>query len=126
MHELYELKDKLMRELEQYGKKDMTAGTLEVVDKLSHAIKNICKIMESADDEGYSQRSGRYSYNMRDGGNSYARGRGRNARRDTMGRYSRADGVDELVESVRGMMDDLPEHLKQDAQRFVRKLEQEM
>lgn len=129
MHELYELKDKLMRELEQYGKKDMTAGTLEVVDKLSHAIKNICKIMEAAEgEEGYSQRGSRYSYNMRDprDGNSYARGRGRNARRDSMGRYSRADGVDELVESVRGMMDDLPDHLKQDAQRFVRKLEQEM
>ena len=132
MHELYELKDRLMKELEEYGKQDLTAGSLEVVDKLSHSIKNICKIIESYDDEeGYSMRR---SYNdgiddMRRRGSyrgSYARGRGSNARRDSMGRYSRADGIEELVESVREMMGDLPQNLKQDAQRFVQKLEQEM
>lgn len=139
MHdELYELKEKLMKELEEYGKQDLTAGSLEVVDKLSHSIKNICKIIESSEDEGYSMRSRAYddgtggmsrnSYR----GNSYARGRVGNVRRDSMGRYSRdgrysyADGVEELVETVRGMMGDLPQNLKQDAQRFVQKLEQEM
>lgn len=141
MHdELYELKDRLMKELEEYGKQDLTAGSLEVVDKLSHSIKNICKIIEAyeEEEEGYSMR-GR-SYDNGTGGmsrnsyrgNSYARGRGSNARRDSMGRYSRdgrysyADGVEELVETVRGMMGDLPQNLKQDAQRFVQKLEQEM
>lgn len=136
MHELYELKDRLMKELEEYGKQDLTAGSLEVVDKLSHSIKNICKIIESYDDEeGYSMRRsyddgtdgmsrrGSYRGSYR---TSYARGRGSNARRDSMGRYSRADGIEELVESVREMMGDLPQNLKQDAQRFVQKLEQEM
>ena len=32
MHELYELKEKLMKELEEYGKQDLTAGSLEVVE----------------------------------------------------------------------------------------------
>lgn len=147
MHELYELKDRLMKELEEYGKQDLTAGSLEVVDKLSHSIKNICKIIESyEDEEGYSMRGRSYDDGMNDGTdgmsrrgsyrgsyrNSYARGRGSNARRDSMGRYaresgySRTDGIEELVENVREMMNELPQNLKQDAQRFVQKLEQEM
>ena len=144
MHELYELKEKLMKELEEYGKKDLSAGTLQAVDTLSHAIKNICKIIESAEEEGYSERGnysrdgysrnysrtgGRYAYEGGQGG-SYARGR--NSRRDSMGRYSReggysrTDSMDSLVEEIRSMMQDLPQNLQQDAQRFVQKLEQEM
>ena len=147
MHELYELKEKLMKELNEYASQEMSAGSLEVIDKLSHAIKNICKIMESAEDEEYSGRGqggsyrgysrnynrdgGRYAYEGGQGG-SYARGRGRNARRDSMGRYSgtngysRTDSVSEFAESIREMMGELPQNLQQDAQRFVQKLEQEM
>lgn len=153
MNELYELKDKLMKELEEYGTQELTAGSLEVVDKLSHAIKNICKIIEAykMEEEEYSMDgggSGNYSRTGRDGGRnsygysredgysreegSYARGRGRNANRDSIGRYSRgggysrADGVEELVESVRGMMHELPQNLQMDAKKFIQKLEQEM
>ena len=158
MHELYELKEKLMKELNEYASEEMSAGSLEVIDKLSHAIKNICKIIESAEDEEYSERGnysregysrnysrergGRYSREGNryayeggqggetGGGNSYARGR--NARRDSMGRYSReggysrTDGMDSLVEEIRSMMQELPQNVQQDAQRFVQKLEQEM
>ncbi len=149
MHELYELKEKLMKELEEYGSQELSAGSLEVVDKLSHSIKNICKIIEAyeEDEEDYSMRGrsyeggsggsyrGRTSRNYGGGsyrGGSYARGRGSNARRDSMGRYareggySRADGVEDLVEEIRGMMQELPQNLQMDAQRFVQKLEQEM
>ena len=45
MHELYELKEKLCDELKEYGSKDLSAGTLDVVDKLAHAVKNIDKII---------------------------------------------------------------------------------
>ena len=45
MHELYELKEKLLKELNEYSSQEMSAGSLEVIDKLSHAIKNICKII---------------------------------------------------------------------------------
>lgn len=164
MHELMKLKEMLCKELEEYGSKgELTGGTLEVVDKLAHAVKNLDKIIEAYEEEEYSQRGGqgggnRYSYeggysrmNRRNsyeggqGGNysrenrnysreggSYARGRGRNASRDSMGRYSsdggysRADGMEEMVDSIRSMMQELPQDVQQDAQRFVQKLEQQM
>ena len=151
MHELYELKEKLMKELNQYSSEELSAGSLEVIDKLTHAIKNICKIIEAAEEEEYSSRGysrdgysreysrnmggNRYAYEGGQGGNrggSYARGRGGNARRDSMGRYSREGGysrtagVQELVEDVRSMMQELPQNVQQDAQRFIQKLEQEM
>ena len=68
MHEIYELKELLMKELEEYGRKrDLSTGSLEVVDKLAHTIKNLCKIIEAAEEEeGYSERGGSYA--------SYARG----------------------------------------------------
>ena len=82
MHELYELKEMLCKELEEIGGKgELTAGSLETVDTLAHALKNVNKIIEDKEEEG--EYSGRY-YD----GSSYARGR-TNARRDSMGRYSR-------------------------------------
>lgn len=151
MHELYELKDMLMKELEEYGRKgEMSAGSLEIVDKLAHAVKNLCKIIEA--DEEYSEAGGSYeggsyargggnrrSYAQggnRGGGNRYSRessyARGRNARRDSMGRYSReggysrADDMEEMVDSIQGMMQELPPEIQKEAQRFVQKLEQMM
>ena len=153
MHELYELKEMLMKELEEYGRKgEMSAGSLEIVDKLSHAVKNLCKIIEAAEeeDEGYSRRGGSYYYEGGQGGNtntarmgrggsgggsSYARGggrgRGRNARRDSMGRYSRTGGsmyyrnADELVEQLEELMEDAPnEQIKQRMGQLVQELEQ--
>ena len=149
MHELYELKEMLMKELEEYGRKgEMSAGSLEIVDKLSHAIKNLCKIIEAAEeeDEGYSRRGGSYYYEggqggntntarMGRGGSSYARGggrgRGSNARRDSMGRYSRTGGsvyyrnADELVEQLEELMEDAPnEQIRQRMSQLVQELEQ--
>lgn len=136
MHELYELKDKLMNELAEYGSKDeMTAGTLDVVDKLAHTVKNLCKIIEEME---YSEAGGSYEdgFRARGGGNrgggssraSYAMargggGRGRNARRDSMGRYSSDTGM--MVEELRELMEDAPDQkTKQEFERFIRKLEQ--
>ena len=45
MEKLYDLKDKLCEELEEYARKqDMGAGDLEVIHKLTDTIKNIGKI----------------------------------------------------------------------------------
>ena len=144
MHKLLELKEMLMEQLEQYSSKELSVGTLDVVDKLAHAIKNICKIIEAYEEEEYSNNSydmsrnsyrggsyrggndgSRYSYE----GGSYARGRGRNARRDSMGRYSREDGYsrtgysmdsNEMVENLREMMQDAPnEQIKMKLQRLM-------
>ena len=132
MHEIYELKEQLMKELEEYGKKgEMSTGSLEVVDKLAHTIKNLCKIIENAEEEGeYSMADGR-SYRdgrMYDGNTmrSYARGRGRNAKRDSMGRYSSAGysyGNEDMVEQLEGLMMDAPENIKSDIKRLISKVE---
>lgn len=134
MHDLYELKEKLCDELKDYGSKEVTAASLEFIDKLAHAIKNIDKIIEAyEEEEGYSSRSypdgmgGSYARRgySREGGRSYARGR-MNATRDTMGRYSgRYSRDDGMVEELRDLMKDAPnESIKHDLQRLVDKIEQ--
>ena len=153
MHDLYKLKDNLVKELEELGKQDLSKSTLETVDKLAHAAKNVAKVIECCEEEEYSMaggsyRGGRYSRDggqggqggggNRGGGSSYARGRGRNARRDSMGRYSSEggyrysrdgysiaeDGMEDIVEELRGMMDDLPDEKKREVQKFIQKVEQ--
>lgn len=126
MKELHELKEMLCDELKEYGKKDLTAGTLDVVDKLAHALKSVETIiaMEEADDE----YSGTYhTPRYRDGGSSYAR-RGTYRRRDSMGRYSRDDGysgaMDDMADQLRTLMKDAPdESLKKDIRRILEKVE---
>ena len=126
MHELYELKEKLCDELKEYGKKrDLSAESLEMVDTLAHAVKNLDKIIEVYEDEGYSENDGRYyntgmtyhggrSYR----GNSYARGR--NTRRDSMGRYSR----DGMADKLRELMEDAPdEKSREEIRRLADKME---
>ena len=140
MNELYELKEKLCRELKKYSSEDVTTNSLEVVDKLSHAIKNLDKIIEKyEEDEGGSygynsyepnyNRSNRSSYRgSYNNGGSYARGRGRNAKRDSMGRYSSNDGYSrngDIASELRELMMDAPdEQTRMEYQRVINKLEQ--
>ena len=87
MEYMDKLRDKLCDELDEIAdKKDLSAGDLEMVHKLTDTIKNIDKIGMLEEGGGYSQAGdwemdGRGSYNR---GSSY---RGR--KRDSMGRYSR-------------------------------------
>lgn len=136
MHELYELKEMLCKELEEYGKKgELTTGSLDVVDKLAHTIKNLDKIIDKYEEEEYSGRGGSYrggSYAYEDGsmmgGGSYARGRGSNARRDSRGRYSSERGYsrDEgMIMELRELMQDAPdERTRMEFQKFIQKIEQ--
>lgn len=139
MHDLYELKETLCRKLEEYGRKgEVTASSLDVIDKLAHTVKNIGKVIEmdeESGDGGYSSRMpyARGGYSRQQGGGrggnnaSYARGRGRNAQRDSMGRYSgTGDSVSEMAMTLGEMMGDLPEELRGDAERFMRKLDSMM
>ena len=130
MEELYKLKEMLCKELEEYGSKgEMSTGSLEVVDKLAHTIKNLDKIIENYDEE-YSGYYPMYYGENRGGsyrGGSYARGRGRNARRDSMGRYS-SEGYSrhgDMVEQLRDLMEEAPdERTRKEIQRLVTKMEQ--
>lgn len=131
MHDIIKLKEMLCDELETYGRKgDLSAGELEIVDKLAHAVKNLDKVIEMGDEDEYSGR-GPYYGTMAYRGGSYARGRGRNARRDSMGRYSReysregySRAAEDMVDQLRDMMDNAPdEQTKTDIRRIVEKLE---
>lgn len=140
MHELYELKEKLCRELKKYSTEEVTTSSLEVIDKLSHAVKNIDKIIEKYEEEeggsyGYNSyepnyrmsnnRDNRGSYN-----NSYARGRGRNAKRDSMGRYASDNGYSrhgDMVEELREMMMDAPnEEIRREYEKVINRIESNM
>ena len=135
MHKIYELKDKLCEELEEYGDKKLDAGSLEVIDKLAHSIKNLDKIIEKYEDEDYSSAyddgmtGGSYERDGNRYGSRYAmargdgRGRGRNARRDSMGRYSSDSRM--MVDELRDLMNDAPdERTKMEFKRFIEKMEQ--
>ena len=121
MKELYKLKESLISELSDYGKSGgLTSSSLDTIDKLAHAAKNVAKVIECCEGEDYSSRgySRRMSYDdgsyaesdryyVRPDG-SYARGRGAGAKRDSMGRYSSEGGVDEHTkEELRKMIERL-------------------
>lgn len=119
MHKLYELKDKLMNELESYvenGKITPTAA--EEIKVLSASIDHICNICKDAEEEdGYSGRmypdsmGGSYHGYSREGRGysregGYSNARGRYAQRDSRGRYSGADGdVEDIKRDVQKLME---------------------
>ena len=112
MHELKELKETLCDELKDYARKGkMSAGDLEVVDKLTHTIKNLDKIIENYEGD-YSEARGGRNYHIE---GSYAR------RRDSMGRYSRAAG---MIPELRHLMEEAPdEKTRREFERFIDKME---
>lgn len=153
MHELYELKEKLMKELGEYAQNGKySKEDVEIIKYMASAIDHMGNICERMEDEEYSQAGvqggGRYAYDNGNmggnrgssyrgsqggdkysrnygGGNSYARGRGANARRDSMGRYSRTGNPDEMVEQLEELMQDAPnEQIKQQIQQLVQQIEQ--
>jgi hypothetical protein len=138
MHDLYRLKENIVKELEDYGKQGLSKSNLDVIDKLAHAGKNVAKIIECCEGEEYSMgrnysmrdsyrgsyRDGRSyadeSYVRPDG--SYARGRGSGARRDSMGRYS-SEG-NEAAYDVRMLLNRThDEQTRQELSKLLDKLE---
>lgn len=137
MHMYEELKEMLCKELEGITRKgELTAGSLDTVDKLTHAIKSIDTIVameEYRDDYSYRGSYDRESDGMNGArrrtydGRSYARGR--NAKRDSMGRYSRGgysydDAKDDMINDLHELMQDThDERTKQEFKKFINKLE---
>lgn len=132
---LHKLCEVLTDELEEYSRKieksdGMSAGDLEAVDKLSHALKSIkttIAMMEAEDEDGgYSNRGYMPYY----GGMSYA---GRmNAKRDSMGRYSRegrdysrnhgysyAEDMEQTREEMRELAQKMPEEHRRKIERAL-------
>lgn len=151
MEKIYDLKDKLCEELEEYARKqEMGAGDLEVIHKLTDTIKNIDKICaleeqggysEAGDYEGGSYGGGSYanrgkhyvrghysreggSYN---GGGSYRGGPsnqgGSGGYSSRRGGYSRDDGRSEMMEHLEMAMDSATDQDRETIKRFMRQLE---
>ena len=127
MHELYELKDRLCDELASYAGQDITAGTLEVVDKLAHATKNLDKIIKAKEEDEHNMGDEYSNRSYRVGSYGYARGRGRNAKRDSMGRYASDGGYsrnEEMVSKLYAMMDEAPDDdTRREIEKFAKKME---
>lgn len=109
----------------------MTANNLNVIDTLSHSIKNLDKIIEKyEEEEGSSYGYNSYESSYRNRGGSYGRGRGRNARRDNMGRYSSNNGYSrhgDMVEELREMMMDAPsEEIRREYEKVISRIESNM
>ena len=137
MHIYEDVKDMLCKELEDITKKgELSAGSLDTVDKLLHSLKNASKMImyERYADDGYSYADADMDMTTY----SYARGRGANARRDGMGRYSSRDryarrsgysyddGKDEKITMLHEMMNEAStDEERRTIQKLMRKLETE-
>lgn len=137
MHKMMMLRDNLMDELEKFADKPMNEQSLDLVDKLAHAIKCIDTVsaMERAENDGYSGRmyrdgmsrrtyrddysgdgiSGRrYYYTQRDGMSGMRR-------RDSMGRYADGYSHDEAKDRLMGEMEGMMNNVSPEAQHAIQK-----
>lgn len=136
MHEMYELKEMLCDELEKITKKgELSAGSLDAIDKLTHSIKSIETIMAMdgysgdgsymGDDYSYArggQRGGSYAQ-RRDSRGRYSRD-GSYSRGDRRGGYSRDEEMDMLKEDLHEMlMDAQSEEQKQMIRKWMKQIE---
>lgn len=136
MDKLYDLKDKLCEELEEFARKpDMGAGDLEVIHKLTDTIKNIDKICMLEEEGGYSEAvdNGDYGRGSSNAnlGKHYVRGHysrdggmdGYRSKRNRRGRYSRDDGRSEMLEHLEMALDSASDQDRDTIKRFMRQLE---
>lgn len=102
MHDLYNLKEMLCAELEEFGRSgELTLSSLQTIDTLAHACKNVCKIIDHKESDGYSTRRGR----------------------DRMGRFVSRDGSD-MARRLREMMEEAPDDAsRREIQRLADKME---
>lgn len=127
--DLHEMCETLSSELADMNEKiksaggKMSAGDLEAVDKLTHAIKSIKSTVAMMEDEGYSGYYPMGSSPYR--GGSY-RGRSYATRRDSRGRYSGERGYSrsDFADKMRDLIEDAPDdRTRQEMERLLSKLE---
>lgn len=107
-----DLKKMLCKELEDIkNRRSLGMAEIEIIDKLTHSIKSIDKIME--DEEGGYSQAGYYArageYGNGNSRNSYASRRGMHYVRGHYSRgdgYSYGDGMDQIVGQMESLMND--------------------
>lgn len=129
MRYMEELKDMLCDELDKIASKgELTAGSLDTVQKLTHSLKSIETIMAM---EGYGDSYDNMGYGrnyMRGGVNQNRSGRGR----DGMGRYTRSNrsrrmysGDDDIEQRITELMNEVDEpQVRQALQKALDKMEE--
>ena len=124
MYDLRNLREMLCKELDDIAdKREMSAGDLDAIQKLTSSIKNTYKI-EMLEDGGYS-RDGEWEADMRGTygrGSSYARRgthyvRGHYSRDGEGDRYSERYSRDGMREHIEGMMRDAQDDRTREALR---------
>lgn len=123
MYKLYNLKDKLCDELTALADEEITTSNIDIIDKLTHTIKNLDKVIDVKSAETYSGAS---RYNPRD---NMSRGRPGYSGRDSMGRYtydgySRSDDINSMIHEVRSLASYLPSNKQDEIDRLVMRMEQ--
>ena len=116
MYELNELKERVMEELIEFGRKgSFSRNELPTIDLLAHTAKNLCKVIEMCE-----EKTG-YSYGMRTnmrGNYNYSGER----RRDSMGRYSADD--DWMMETLHELKDKAPnDKMRMEFDEFISRME---
>lgn len=130
--DLHELCETLDREIKDANEKirsaggKLSAGDLDYIDKLTHALKSIKTTiaMVEADDEG---ESGRYMPHYGMYGNSYGREESYRRGRDSMGRYTSRRGYsydNGMIDELRDLMKSAPdERTKNEFRNFISRIE---
>lgn len=130
MHKLYELKEKLMNELEDYADNGkFSKDDVEAIKYTASAIDHICNIVEGSEDyseamnDGMMMRPYNRSYRRggRRGANQYG-SYGRNQYGSYAGGYSRAN--EDIANELREIAKDAPsDHVRQEIHSLVSRIE---
>ena len=119
------ISDKISEKTRKIKNGGMSDGDLETIDKLTHSLASVKKIIAFMEDEG--EYSGNWPMSYRESyRGSYRGGSYRNQRRDGMGRYSGERGYsrNDLADKMRDLMMDAPDdRTRQEIQRMIEKLE---
>ena len=118
MRKLYELKEALCDELENYAGRGLTRQSVAEIDTLAHACKNICKIIdycERSENRESGEMSSHDSYSKRFPNTSYR----------VNGHYqidSGKGGSHEIADELRKIAEKHPDSCKEEVMRMVEKV----
>lgn len=122
MHGVYELKKKIIEELEEYGmRNEVKSSELPTIDMLAHTAKNLCKLIEMCESEsGYSYGDRYYGRMSRyDDGRSFRNG-GRYSRYDDGGYSGESDWMLSMLEELRDRSTN--ENMRREFDEFIKRM----
>ena len=124
-HYLHEVRDMLCDELEKISEDGkLSAGTLDLVDKLTHSIKSIDTIIAMDSYGEYSEEGSSYARRKRDSMGRYSReGRVGYSYRDGRRMYSREDSKEHMLMELHELMGDATGEAKEAIKKAIKQIE---